>query len=81
MADDNNVIPLFTIEPDWAPMIRLMEHDHIPITRENYLAVVYMGSPHDENDLPPFLREDAPKPKRGFLHLSPEKWAETEKNN
>jgi hypothetical protein len=77
VADDDNVIPLRTVEPEWAAMVRLMERLGVPVTRENYLAVVYAGAPHEEDDLPPFLREDPPP--SGFPRLTKEQYDDWER--
>ena len=77
------VIPLFTVEPDWAPLVRLMERQGIPVTRENCIQMLWCGEPPEEwtgeheDQLPPWLRGgDPPTPgrPRGYLGLTPEEF-------
>ena len=86
---DDNVIPLFQHEPDWVSMIRYLEKAGVPVTRENYLRLIYFGNPPEwsaeaEDDLPPFLRDDSrsfeigrsppAQKKTGYLHLTDEQF-------
>ena len=49
-------------EPDWKEWVDFMKENHIPVTRENYLKLMYMGNPPEwsaelEEELPPNLQD------------------------
>ena len=49
-------------EPDWKEWVDFMKENHIPVTRENFLKLMYMGNPPEwsaelEEELPPNLQD------------------------
>ncbi len=90
MADDDQIIPLFIYEPDWAATLRTMKSHNIPVSRENCIRLLCFDEPPDpwtgecEDQLPPSLRggdERKPRRSRGYLALSPEEFEDDLKHN
>jgi hypothetical protein len=97
MTDNSdNLILLFQHEPGWMTVVRFLEDNHIPLTREHFLKVAYAGDPPEwsaevEDDLPPSIRDDTrtfghptdppPSWRRGFFNLTPKEWDESERWN